>query len=361
MNISRLKNWRQPERAVWWLAGLLIFSSALWCYAGSQKQSIHLIEKGVIPNPEASKKCLLASLRSLQIDDKGNVYVLDAKDKKVKVFGAEGSCLYEFGKFGQGPGEFQSPTDIFLYGETVSVFDFRNKRDCQYSLAGEHLGDVDLRSLPGMFRPEAEDADAMYGNLIEYAEDGRDILKLIKYDKKTKSLTTISEVKVEQAFSSLNLLRVTFKLRLRTDKTLVWVYPENYVIYLMTGDGKKVKEIVRKYNPVEVTSEDKDKLLIEIFGWKEIIIPDFNIVWPKYFPPVSSLLVDEGNNYIYVETNEKNKQGEIKYDVFDDNGNFRDSFYHAEPIRQIKNNMAYAVLEDAEGFPIIKQYEIHFE
>ena len=57
----------------------------------------------------------------------------------------------------------------------------------------------------------------------------------------------------------------------------------------------------------------------------------------------------------------KNKQGGIKYDVFDDDGNFRGSFYHGEPIRQIKNNMAYIVSEDAEGCPMIKQYEIHFE
>jgi len=57
----------------------------------------------------------------------------------------------------------------------------------------------------------------------------------------------------------------------------------------------------------------------------------------------------------------KNKQGGIKYDVFDDSGNFRGSFYHGEPIRQIKNNMAYIVSEDAEGCPMIKQYEIHFE
>lgn len=361
MNINRLENWRQPEKAVRWLLVLLIFSWGLLSCEGNQEQVIHLAEKGVIPNPEASKNCSLASLRSLQIDDEGSVYVLDPKDKKVKVFDVRGSCLYEFGKFGQGPGEFQSPTDIFLYGKILSVFDMGNKRSCQYSLAGEHLGDVDLRSLPGMFRPEAEDEEALYGNMIEYAEDGRDILKLIKYDKKTKSLTTIYEVKPEHAFPGLNPLEVTFKLRLQTDKTLVWVYPENYVIYLMTEDGKKVKEIVQKYNRVEVTSEDKDKLLTEIFGGKEKITPGFNIVWPKYFPPVSSLLVDESNNYIYVETNEKNKQAEIKYDVFDDSGSFRGSFYHGEPIRQIKNNMAYIVSEDAEGCPMIKQYEIHFE
>jgi len=360
MNISRLKNSRKPEKPGRLILGFLIFSWVLLSCESNQQQAIRLTEKGVIPNPEASKNCPLASLRSLQIDDKGNVYILDFRDKKVKVFGAEGSCLYEFGKFGQGPGEFQSPTDIFLYGQTVSVFDIGNKRGCQYSLAGEHLGDFDLRSLPGMFRPEAEDEDAMYGNMIEYAEDGGDILKLIKYDKKTKSLTTISEVKVEELFPTVNPLEVTFKLRLRTDKTLVWVYPENYVIYLMTEDGKKVKEIVQKYHRVEVTSEDKDKLLTEIFGGKEKITPGFNIVWPKYFPPISSLLVDEGNNYIYVETNEKSKQGEIKYDVFDDNGNFRGSFYHGELIRQIKSNIAYVVSEDAEGFPIIKQYEIHF-
>lgn len=54
----------------------------------------------------------------------------------------------------------------------------------------------------------------------------------------------------------------------------------------------------------------------------------------------------------------KNEWGETKEDVFDEQLNFRGSFDHEGSIELIQKNMAYAVSEDSEGFPIIQRHEI---
>lgn len=61
-------------------------------------------------------------------DKQGNIYVLDAGNTRIQVFDREGQYLRTIGRKGQGPGEFQSPQDVFvndLNGE-IYVPDFRS-------------------------------------------------------------------------------------------------------------------------------------------------------------------------------------------------------------------------------------------
>lgn len=326
-------------------------------YARSQEQLIQLKQNLIIPDPSAETNYILAYIRSMQVDDEGNIYILDSKDLKVKVFNADGTYLRKFGTKGQGPGEFEGPLDLFIIDQTLSVFDFRNMRISRYSLDGHHLQDISLNELGlgGGFRPEAEDEAAVYGNLLEWKDDASVMLKLVKYDKKTKLISTISQVKI----NIKDPIGDKFILRTREDKLVIWTYPKNYVIYLISDDGNTIKKITKEYNPVKITAEDKERILNMKYGGKDKIPPDLDLVWPKYYSPINFLIVGD-NHWLYVKTNEKNNRGEIKNDVFNEEGNFRGSFFHdhLESIWLIKNNMAYVVTEDIEGFPVVKRYEI---
>ncbi len=50
-----------------------------------------------------------SEIRGIQVDDQGQIYVLDSKECLVKVFDPKGKLIRSFGKRGQGPGEFQYP------------------------------------------------------------------------------------------------------------------------------------------------------------------------------------------------------------------------------------------------------------
>jgi len=188
------------KRRIISLTGFIVFALFMFHYpemslGGNLNQSIQLKQNLVIPDPAAKTDYILANIRSFQVDDRGNIYILDSRDLKVKVFAPSGMYLRTFGTKGQGPGEFQSPVDMFIIREGVlSVFDFGNKRISYYSMDGHHLEDIRLHELGGLFRPEAEDENSIYGNLIEWESDGSQCLKLVRYDKTTRLVSTISKV-----------------------------------------------------------------------------------------------------------------------------------------------------------------------
>ncbi|MBP2681470.1 MAG: 6-bladed beta-propeller, partial [Candidatus Krumholzibacteriota bacterium] len=57
---------------------------------------------------------LFGVVAQITSDDSGNVYALDAQLNQVVIFSPEGKYLRSIGREGEGPGEFQRPSDLFL-------------------------------------------------------------------------------------------------------------------------------------------------------------------------------------------------------------------------------------------------------
>ncbi|KPK95925.1 hypothetical protein AMJ80_02860 [bacterium SM23_31] len=51
------------------------------------------------------------------VDSEGNLYVLEWGTYRIQKYDPEGKFLATFGRKGQGPGEFQNPTDIDAYSD----------------------------------------------------------------------------------------------------------------------------------------------------------------------------------------------------------------------------------------------------
>ena len=78
----------------------------------------------------------------LAIDRRSNrLYVADAGRHKVRVYDTRtGQFLFEFGKRGLEPGDFNYPTHLFLRGDRLSVADTMNFRIQQFTLDGQFVG-----------------------------------------------------------------------------------------------------------------------------------------------------------------------------------------------------------------------------
>jgi hypothetical protein len=68
------------------------------------------------------------------------VYVVDADDHSIRVFTKEGVGIGSFGKRGQGPGEFDSPSDLDIRDNRLYVSDRFNKRIQILDRRGNYLG-----------------------------------------------------------------------------------------------------------------------------------------------------------------------------------------------------------------------------
>ncbi len=71
---------------------------------------------------ETDERYLFYSPSDVAVDDEGNIYVLDAGTKEVKIYDSDGEYVATFGRVGQGPGEFNSLPAAMNIGADGEVF-----------------------------------------------------------------------------------------------------------------------------------------------------------------------------------------------------------------------------------------------
>ncbi|MEM7414152.1 MAG: 6-bladed beta-propeller [Gemmatimonadota bacterium] len=81
------------------------------------------------------------------VADDGSIVVTDRRSRQIRVFDNSGTHLRSFGRAGDGPGEFaSSPWIAGVAGDSVFAFDSRSARVTAFSLEGELLEEVSVRS-----------------------------------------------------------------------------------------------------------------------------------------------------------------------------------------------------------------------
>lgn len=79
-------------------------------------------------------------ISDISVASDGSLFVLNMGDASVRVFDSGGVFLDRFGRAGEGPGEFQWPAHVEVFGDTVAVFDGRLIRTTFFSRNGELFG-----------------------------------------------------------------------------------------------------------------------------------------------------------------------------------------------------------------------------
>jgi hypothetical protein len=80
--------------------------------------------------------------------DPANIFVLDARDNEVKVFFKDGSFRFSFGTKGQGPGEFNGPSDMDILGDKIYIADGQNRRVQVVNKKGGYLSGFNTGFFP---------------------------------------------------------------------------------------------------------------------------------------------------------------------------------------------------------------------
>jgi len=75
---------------------------------------------------------------TMDLDANGNVYIIDRKEKHIKVFSPEGHLLNTIGSAGRGPGEFTSPTSLDVQHQRIVVGDISGRMTL-FDLQGSYI------------------------------------------------------------------------------------------------------------------------------------------------------------------------------------------------------------------------------
>ena len=75
----------------------------------------------------------------VDLDDEGNVYVVESLLAEIRVYTPEGELLRRIGRRGEGPGEFQGPPRFGVMGDTVWAIDLQANRITLFDRSGALL------------------------------------------------------------------------------------------------------------------------------------------------------------------------------------------------------------------------------
>ena len=319
-------------------------------------QEVVLKEDLVISSEKEGVEYALSDIRAVQVDEEENIYVLDLMDVRVNVFDKSGKGIRSFGKKGQGPGELQLPYRMYMIsGKELMFYDISNRRISYYSLDGKCLREISTRHQ--MFDRTMTDSK---GYIIGYffIPGKTYVHELKKFDKKLNPVITLVTIEEERTPYVIEMLDTTLQFRVMENDNIVWSHPTSYEIFIVNSEGKTLRKIMKAYDSVKITEEEKEEMIE-----RRAVPPEYKIEFPEYYNPLYYLLCDEDGR-IYVRTYERDHKGGFYYDVFDSEG--RNIAKFSIPGNELlfvvmKNKMYSVVSEDGNEFSSVKRYSVEWQ
>ncbi len=312
-------------------------------------------------------KGFFSQLSDVAVDDKGRVYVSDAKENNIKVFDAAGGYLKTIGRTGQGPGEFNYPTEIEFVRGRLYVRELLNHRVSVLDAEGIFIKSISYEITEGSW----------WG--MRALPDGRFIVQKEIFD--FKDMNAPHEARLDLYSGDLVFLKTLYRHEIRQNKyisepvmtnvpipfaaivhwsilpdgKIVVGYSGSYEIEIHDPDKGKLASFKHDYKPAEVTAKDKETYfqgMITGFGGPGGMTttkgaPDHivkNTEFPKFKPPFLDLKTD-GQGRIWVELYGATIGNESPpRDIFDSAGRFLGS------VRIAGDYSTYRMANTGDGF-----------
>jgi hypothetical protein len=300
---------------------------------------------------------------NLVVDEEENIYVLDSRAAHIFVFNKQGELVRDFGKKGQGPGEMGYPLDIKAapHGELM-VLDLAQARLNFFSQNGEYLRSFSTISQEAMRRPVINSRGHIVAGFWEYGKDKKTwktTLKKYNSDLKPVSMittqSTVYETQVQEYFESRRGINLVWDVTCKDD--IIWGIFTRYEIFVHNSEGELYKKIIRDYEGIKITKQEKGKLIKDWIG--DTPIPSgFTLKFPERYPPFIRFTCDEEGR-IFVQTYDKTEDGEADYyDVFDSEGKYIARISLKYRPQSWKNKRLYTMEEGEDGYQVVKRYKV---
>lgn len=291
----------------------------------------------------------------------GRIVVLDSIDKKIKIFDSSGKPLREFGREGQGPGEWISPLILqMISDEEIMVSDTGNRKLVYFDLEGKLIKEVSYAKRINIAK--IYDSQGQYVACEIGPEAGSIAFTVAKYDANFSQLFKIDTLLTPLPLggTKINFFDFVYDFCLDSAGNIIYSQTKDYEIKYFTPDGQLFKIVRKKYRPQTISEKDKEEMLSMMPKTGAVNMKEM-VVFPEKYPPFRSFCLDEQNR-LYVRTYEKGKTpGSYLFDIFNPEGKFiarceiPSSFVGSQLVW--KGNRLYNVEKDEEGYQYIVIYE----
>jgi hypothetical protein len=315
-----------------------------------------LDEELTIGEEDKDGEPLFIDISSVRVDYEENIYVLDSKACQIKVFDKNGKYLRKIGRKGRGPGEMQLPTVLdIVSGKEIMICDLPNNRISFYSLQGELLKEVSKGKFFRLWAPIPDSNRGFVGSTRIQIEEKR-IDELMKFDSNFKPIFTIDKIEyIDEPNVIYPYPPFIFYIILKDNKVL-WGNWVHYRLQIADDAGRTTRKIIKDYDPLKITDEDKERDIKERFGGRGIP-PDIKLVFPDYYPAFWHLSNDDEGR-IFAQTFRRTEEDSYYYDVFDSDGKYIAKVPLKARPQAWKNNKLYTIEENEEGYQYVRRYKV---
>ncbi|MDW7761740.1 MAG: 6-bladed beta-propeller [Acidobacteriota bacterium] len=309
---------------------------------------LELREELSLGGPDAEGDYAFVQIRGVAVDNDGTIYVLDRRDAHIRVFDASGQYVRTIGRKGQGPGELDGPLSLSIIRAKGELASLETRRMSFFKTDGTFLRHVSFKEIWALVgRVDGAGDIHVIEPILDPANPRAELKKLGPDAAHSTTLAEFPMPGPEKFDPFLPVGRFTFD----RDNNLVYGYPATYEIRFFGAEsGKVFRKILRDYDPVAVTDEEKEER-------SKGLMPETPLVFSKYHSAyIHFFTSDEG--HLFVQTWEKTKDGTYLHDIFDAEGRFMARI----PLRptgiEILNGKYYAFETDDEGYQFVKRYAV---
>jgi hypothetical protein len=350
-------------------------------------KDIVFIEEFKIGTLEGDPNHIFGEFISFTVDDEGNVYVLDWREKTVRKFDSQGKFLLSFGRSGQGPGEFSSPTEIrYLPDGHLLVFEGESQKFACFTKVGEVTRTGRFQKL--MYPPYFGLTNGYIIAMNVTREPEKTVFVFGLFDAKAMLVKSLHQIerkpdppwprgndpdarakRFAQSFS-----RVAFRhesvLALDDQEDLFFGYTDRYEIKVFNDDNELAKIIRTELPFLPVEKKDRQAFLgyhlpRDITTWSTMEEALQNkikslIKFPDKKPAFLSIIPMDKDYLMVVRDGYYHHNALI--DIFNSNGRFIIEKKLSFPIKNgiCKGDRLYTIHENKDGHQSVRCYVYHF-
>jgi hypothetical protein len=202
----------------------------------------------------------------------GEIYVLDSKRNCILVFSQDGDFIYQIGRYGEGPGEFNAPSSLEITGDG-SICVVNANQWSRFNSEREYV-DAELLDNSSIMQMESYGSDEIVGIVNELAlinagmSVGRRIAMWNEFDPNQYLNVYYQADYIANVPDDIFEIDLYHYVKLIIIEDIIYVAPEPLIeplIICYNGDGTPRDTLLLPYSAVEKTAEDiaEEKSFIE--------------------------------------------------------------------------------------------------
>lgn len=307
---------------------------------GFKKQkSIALEELWRVGGDSDDEGQLFGVISDIDIDDDGNVYLLDSQLNEVKIFSADGEFIRSIGREGEGPGEFKAASALFFTKDgNIAVVQTLPAKVVLLTPEGDPAGEMQIpKPADGGFQM-VQNAQTGGGNLVMFMSR-QSMDAATKKWSRTSFLTSVKDGKQGVEYASRENV-IDFAAAVLDDakySTLerrwtvgpngkVYACPsyEDYTVSVWNADGSPDRVITRDYRHLARTADEK-KFWGNLMGFYAKRVPNCQVKINDQCRDIEKIFVrDDGSIWVMNSRGARDlDDGSLgEFDVYSADGHF---------------------------------------